>query len=404
MRSPLLDGVRTLDDLEVTPGLRVFVRADLNVPVRDGRITDDLRVQASLPTLRHLLDAGARVVVASHLGRPRTSAEQPTDPATSMAPVGERLAELLPRTAVHVAVDVVGEDARARAAELADGELLLLENLRWEPGETAGDDDLAAALASLAEVYVDDAFGAAHRAHASISGVPARLPGYAGRLLARELEVLGGLQADPPRPYVAILGGAKVSDKLSVLEQLSAQVDVLAVGGAMAFTFLRAAGLETGASRVEDDQVETVAELVGAARERGVEVLLPTDVVVAGEFAEDADAALVPAAAIPDGQMGLDIGPDSAAAYAAAIGRAGSVFWNGPMGVFEWEAFSHGTRRVAEAVAAADGFTIVGGGDSAAAIRSFGFDAAVDHVSTGGGASLELLEGAELPGVVALRR
>ncbi len=400
---PLLEGVRTLDDLEVAPGTRVLVRADLNVPVRDGVITDDLRVQASLPTLRRLLDAGARVVVASHLGRPATSPTQPTDPASSMAPVGERLRALLDGVTVHVATDVVGDDARAKAAALDDGELLLLENLRWDAGETAGDDAFADQLAALADVYVDDAFGAAHRAHASISGVPARIPGYAGELLARELEVLGGLQADPARPYVAVLGGAKVSDKLQVLEQLLAQVDAIAVGGAMAFTFLRAEGLQTGASRVEEDQVDTVRSLVAAARERGVRILLPLDVVVAGEFAEHAPATTVAADAIPSGQMGLDVGPETAAAYAAAIDEAGSVFWNGPMGVFEWEAFAGGTRTVAEAIAGADGFTIVGGGDSAAAIRSFGLDDRVDHVSTGGGASLELLEGAELPGVTALR-
>lgn len=399
MTSPLLDGVRTLDDLEVTPGLRVFVRADLNVPVRDGVITDDLRVQASLPTLRRLLDGGARVVVASHLGRPAGA----PDPASSMAPVGERLRELLDGVTVHVADDVVGDDARAKAAALGDGELLLLENLRWEEGETAGDDRLAELLAALADVYVDDAFGAAHRAHASISGIPARIPGYAGLLLARELEVLGGLQADPASPYLAVLGGAKVSDKLQVVEQLLTKVDALAVGGAMASTFLRADGHDTGASRVEEDQVETVRALVAAARARGVKILLPLDVVVTATFDEHAPATTVDVDAIPADQMALDVGPETAAAYAAAIAEAGSVFWNGPMGVSEWEAFAGGTRTVAEAMASADGFTIVGGGDSAAAIRRFGLDDRVDHVSTGGGASLELLEGADLPGVAALR-
>jgi phosphoglycerate kinase len=396
---PLLEGVRTLDDLEVAPGMRVFVRSDLNVPLRDGHITDDLRVQASLPTLRRLLDAGARVVVGSHLGRPKGA----PDPGSSMAPVGQRLAELLD-TAVLVATDVVGGDARAKAAALEDGQLLLLENLRWEAGETAGDAGFAAALAAFGDVYVDDAFGAAHRAHASISGVPALLPGYAGELLARELEVLGGLQAAPARPYLAVLGGAKVSDKLTVLEQLLHQVDVLAVGGAMAFTFLRAEGVDTGASRVEEDQVEIVRELVDGARARGVEVLLPTDVVVAAEFAEHATPSDVPVGAIPEAEMGLDVGPGTARAYADAIAAAGSVFWNGPMGVFEWASFANGTRTVAQAIADAPGFTIVGGGDSAAAIRSFGLDDRVGHVSTGGGAALELLEGAELPGVAALRR
>lgn len=394
----LLDGVLTLDDLEVS-GQRVFVRADLNVPIRDGVITDDLRVQASVATLRRLLDAGAAVIVASHLGRP----DGAPDPASSMAPVGERLAELL-GSEVIVAQDVVGDDARAKADALEPGQVLLLENLRWDPGETANDDAFADALASFCDVYVDDAFGAAHRAHASISGVPARRPGYAGSLLERELEVLGGMLEDPARPYIAVLGGAKVSDKLTVLENLLERVDAIAVGGAMAFTFLVAEGIDVGASRVEQDQVETVGRLVRAARDRGVEVLLPVDVVVAEEFSETATATTAAVGAIPSGQMGLDIGPETAGRYAAAISGAGSVFWNGPMGVFEWEAFAGGTRRVATAMAEADAFTVVGGGDSAAAIRAFGLDDRVDHVSTGGGASLELLEGRDLPGVVALRR
>jgi phosphoglycerate kinase len=395
---PLLEGVRTLDDLGVRPGLRVFVRADLNVPLRDGRVTDDLRIRSSVPTLRRLLDGGARVVVASHLGRPKGA----PDPSSSMAPVGALLEELL-GSPVVVATDVVGDDARAKAGALEDGQVLLLENLRWDPGETANDDAFADALASFADVYVDDAFGAAHRAHASISGVPARIPGYAGSLLARELEVLGGLQADPASPYVAVLGGAKVSDKLLVLEQLLQHVDGIAVGGAMAFTFLVADGHAVGTSRVEEDQVDTVRDLVAQARDRGVEVLLPTDVVVAPSFDEDAPPTTVPVTAVPPDQMGLDVGPETAAAYAAAIADAGSVFWNGPMGVFEWEAFAAGTRTVAQAVADASGFTVVGGGDSAAAIRSFGLADRVDHVSTGGGASLELLEGKTLPGVAALR-
>jgi phosphoglycerate kinase len=396
--SPLLEGVRTLADLDAS-GRRVFVRADLNVPIRDGVITDDLRVQSSVPTLAHLLDQGAKVVVASHLGRPKG---QP-DPASSMAPVGERLQQLLGRD-VLVATDVVGDDARAKADALQDGQVLLLENLRWDAGETANDDDFADALASFGEVYVDDAFGASHRGHASISGVPARIPGYAGLLLERELEVLGGLHADPTHPYVAVLGGAKVSDKLTVLENLLTRVDAIAVGGAMAFTFLVADGIDVGSSRIEADQVDTVRSLVGAARDRGVEVLLPSDVVVAPDFAEDAPATTVAVADIPSDQMGLDIGPETASRYAETVASAGSVFWNGPMGVFEWEPFAAGTRTVAQAMAASVGFTVVGGGDSAAAIRQFGLDDRVDHVSTGGGASLELLEGKQLPGVVALRQ
>lgn len=398
MTSPLLAGVPTLDDLDAA-GKRVFVRADLNVPLRDGVVTDDLRVQSSVPTLRRLLDQGARVVVASHLGRPKGA----VDPAYSMAPVAVRLAELL-GSEVQVASDVVGEDATAKAAALTPGQVLLLENLRFDPGETANDDAFAAKLASFADVYVDDAFGAAHRAHASISGIPARIPGYAGGLLARELEVLGGLLADPARPYLAVLGGAKVSDKLTVLDNLLQRVDALAVGGAMAFTFLAADGVDVGGSRVEADQVDTVRSLVGAARERGVEVHLPEDVVAAASFAEDAAGELVAVADIGPDRMGLDVGPRTAERYAQAITAAGSVFWNGPMGVFEWETFAQGTRTVAGAMAATQAFTVVGGGDSAAAIRQFGLAEQVDHVSTGGGASLELLEGKDLPGVAALRR
>jgi phosphoglycerate kinase len=395
--SPLLADVRGVRELDAD-GRRVLLRADLNVPLADGQIADDLRIQASLGTLRHLVDQGGRVVVASHLGRPTGEA----DPALSLGPVGARLGELLGRP-VAVAGDVVGDDARGRVDALRDGEVLLLENLRFHPGEKANDPAFADALASFGEAYVDDAFGAAHRAHASIAGVPTRIPGYAGFLLERELEVLGGLQADPPRPYLAVLGGAKVSDKLTVLERLLEQVDAVAVGGAMCFTFLLAEGHDVGTSRVEEDQVATVGDLVARARDRGVTVHLPTDLVVAPRFAADAPATTVAAGDLPADQMGLDIGPETTAAYATAVREAAAVFWNGPMGVFEWEAFAAGTRGVAQAMADSPAFTVVGGGDSAAAARRFGLDEAVDHVSTGGGASLELLEGRELPGVAALR-
>ena len=393
----MLDGVRAHTDLAVD-GQRVFLRADLNAPLADGAVADDLRLEAALPTLTSLLDRGARVVLASHLGRPGGE----PDARYSLRPVGARLAELLGRP-VPVAADVVGPDARERVEGLGDGEVVLLENLRFDPGEKANDDDFADALASLCDLYVGDAFGAAHRAHASVAGVPARRPAAIGELMRREVEVLGGLLDDPPRPYVAVLGGAKVSDKLVVLRSLLERVDAIAVGGAMCFTFLAAEGHDIGASRVEEDRVEEVGELVAAARERGVDVLLPSDVVVAAEFAEDAEPSTVAVADIPAGTMGLDVGPDTVAAYAGAIGRAGAVFWNGPMGVFEWESFAAGTRGVAEAMAATGAFTVVGGGDSAAAIRRFGLADDVSHVSTGGGASLELLEGKELPGVVALR-
>jgi len=386
---PLLGGVPRLADLEVE-GRRVLVRADLNVPIRDGEVADDLRITASVATLQHLLDRGAALVVCSHLGRPSGAG----DPATSLRPVAQRLAELLGRP-VPLASDVAGEDARARAQALRPGEVLLLENLRWEAGETSGDPELASRLAALADVYVDDAFGAAHRAHASISGVPAILPGAAGLLLQRELEVLGGLRA--------VLGGAKVSDKLVVLERLLERVDVLAVGGAMASTFLLSEGLPVGISRVEEDRAETVGHLVAAARARGVQVLLPEDLVVVTEFDRDAEAEVVDTADLPADRMSLDIGPRTAQRIAEAVSTAGAVFWNGPMGVSEWPAFAAGTRVVAEAIATSPAFTVVGGGDSAAAIRRMGLDGQVDHVSTGGGAALELLEGRALPGVEALR-
>jgi len=394
---PPLDGVPLLEDLDVE-GKRVLVRADLNVPLTDGAIVDDLRISASIPTLTDLLDRGAALVVCSHLGRPA----EPGDAATSMEPVAVRLAELLGRP-VALASDVAGADSARRAAALSVGEVLLLQNLRWDPGETKGDVGLARRLADLADLYVDDAFGAAHRAHASISGVPGLLPGAAGLLLARELEVLGGLRDEPGRPYVAILGGAKVSDKLIVLERLLERVDVLAVGGAMASTFLLAEGHPVGRSRVEEDQVETVARLVAAARERGVEVLLPVDLVIAETFDRDAEPSVVAVDAMPEEHMSLDVGPRSAARIAQAVDGAGAVFWNGPMGVSEWPSFAGGTRTVAEALAGSGAFTVVGGGDSAAAVRNLGLDDRIDHVSTGGGAALELLEGRELPGVEALR-
>lgn len=394
----MLDGITTLDGLDAS-GRRVLVRADLNVPLDGGRVADDLRIESSLPTLRHLLGAGAKVTVCSHLGRPGGAPDQ----ALSLRPVADRLGQLLGQP-VAFSGDVVGDDARAMSKGLAPGEVALLENLRFDPGEKANDEAFVTALTWFGDAYVNDAFGAAHRAHASVVGAAELLPAYAGELLVRELEVLGHLLEDPPRPYVAVLGGAKVSDKLGVLRNLLDRVDAIAVGGAMCFTFLAAEGRDVGGSRVEHDQIGTVSEIVTAARDRGVEVHLPTDVVIAREFAEDAEPSTVElGSGVPSDAMGLDVGPATADAYAEVIRRAGSVFWNGPMGVFEWEAFAGGTRAVADAMGAADGFTVVGGGDSAAAIRRFGLADEVDHVSTGGGAALELLEGIELPGVAALR-
>lgn len=398
--------MRTVDDLvaEGVRGRRVLLRADLNVPLdkATGAITDDGRVRAALPTLELLRAHGARVVLCSHLGRPKGT----PDPALSLAPVARRLGELL-GAEVALAGDVAGPGARATVAGLTDGDVALLENLRFEPGETSADPaasaELAARLADLADLYVDDAFGAVHRAHASVVGVPALLPHAAGRLVQAELAVLRQLTETPEHPYVVVLGGSKVSDKLGVIRALLPRVDRLLVGGGMCFTFLAAQGHEVGGSLLEADQVETCRGLLAEAGDR---LVLPVDVVAADAFSADAGHATVPAAAIPAGRLGLDIGPDSVALFAGHLADARTVFWNGPMGVFELAPFAAGTRGVAEAVAAATGrgaTTVVGGGDSAAAVRALGLDeSAYSHISTGGGASLEFLEGAALPGITAL--
>ncbi|MGY1638319.1 phosphoglycerate kinase [Geodermatophilus sp. SYSU D00742] len=395
--------MRSLDDLlaEGVSGRRVLVRADLNVPLDKGTraITDDGRIRASLPTLQALRDAGARVLVAAHLGRPKGA----PDPQYSLAPVAERLGELL-GVGVPLAADVAGDDAQAKAAALGDGDVLLLENVRFEAAETSKDDAergvLADRLAALADVYVDDAFGAVHRKHASVFDVAQRLPHVAGRLVAQELDVLTRLTQDPQRPYVVVLGGSKVSDKLAVIEALLPKVDRLLVGGGMCFTFLAALGHGVGTSLLEGDQVDTCRRLLAEAGDR---IVLPVDVVCAPEFSAEAETTVVPVEAIPDGQMGLDVGPRTVEAFGRELGGARTVFWNGPMGVFELAPFQEGTRGVAQAVAAVDGLSVVGGGDSAAAVRQLGLDeAAYGHISTGGGASLEYLEGRELPGLAVL--
>lgn len=380
----------------------MLVRADLNVPFekeQPGVIADDGRVRAVLPTLVALRDAGAAVIVCSHLGRPKGA----PDPKFSLRPVAERLGELL-GTPVAFATDTVGESARATVDALAGGEVALLENLRFNPGETSKDDAergaFADRLAAFADRYVDDAFGAVHRKHASVYDVPARLPHVAGRLVLRELEVLSRLTGEPDRPYVVVLGGSKVSDKLAVIEALLPKVDKLLVGGGMCFTFLRAQGHGVGRSLLEEEMVDTCRQLLDRA---GDKIVLPVDVVAATEFAADAGHDVVAAAEIPADRLGLDIGPRSVAAFAEVIATARTVFWNGPMGVFELAPFATGTRGVAEAIAKVDGFTVVGGGDSAAAVRTLGLDeSAFGHISTGGGASLEYLEGKTLPGVAAL--
>jgi phosphoglycerate kinase len=379
---------------------RVLVRNDFNVPLDEqGRVTDDLRVRAALPTLRYLLERDARVICCSHLGRPKGKRVD----RYSLAPVARTLSERLGRDVAFVD-DVVGEQAQRAAAGLALGQVLLLQNLRFEPGEEANDPAFAERLARLAELYVDDAFGAAHRAHASVVGVAERLPAYAGFLLASEVKELSRLLEGPASPFVAVLGGSKVSDKLAVLSSLLGRVDSLVVGGGMCFTFLAAQGHGVGDSLFEQDQVEPVRDLLARAEREGKRILLPSDVVVADAFAEDADRRTVPASAIEPGWRGLDIGPETAETFAAAIHDAQTVFWNGPMGVFEWAPFAAGTRAVAEAVASTSAYTVVGGGDSAAALAQFGLADKVDHLSTGGGASLELLEGRTLPGVSVLPR
>jgi phosphoglycerate kinase len=388
--------MRSLDELDVA-GRRVLVRVDFNVPIREGRITDDTRIRAALPTIEELRRGGARIILVSHLGRPSGR-----DPAFSLAPVAERLA-LLTGASVEFASDVVGVDAHARAERLRDGEILLLENLRFEPGESANDPEFAAALAALAEVYVGDAFGSVHRAHASIEGVTHHLPATAaGRLLEREMTLLGGILADPRRPLVAILGGSKVTDKIGVIERFLDIADTILIGGAMCFPFLSVLGHTTGTSLCEAEGVEPARAALERASAARAELLLPSDLGLAEHFDADAVRRDLDGVDVPDGWMGLDIGPRTVARYAEVIGAAGTIFWNGPMGVFELDAFADGTRAVAQAVADASGTTVVGGGDSAAALAHFGLEGSVTHVSTGGGVTLRLIEGRPLPGIDAL--
>jgi len=387
--------IRTLDALGDVAGARVFLRADLNVPLHDGIVSDDTRIQAVVPTARELLERGARLVVASHLGRPKGAVVD----ELRLAPVGRVLSE---RLGVPVtSLDEVTPDS------LPDGDVLLLENLRFDPGEQANDVAFAGALADNADAYVDDAFGAVHRAHASVAALPELMlasgrPAVAGRLVEREVGVLGRLLRDPARPFVAILGGAKVSDKLGVIASLTDRVDALVIGGAMAFTLIAAEGGKVGASLVEDDRIDDVHEALAAARGRDVPVHIPVDVVAAPAIEPDADTEVVPADDVPEGQMGLDIGPKTIAAFTDALAGAGTILWNGPMGVFELEPFAEGTRAIARACAESDAFTVVGGGDSLAAIKRAGLAEAFDHLSTGGGASLEFLEGRRLPGLAIL--
>ena len=391
----------SLADLDVA-GKRVFLRCDLNVPLKEGKITDDGRIRASLPTINALLNKGASIVIAAHLGRPKGEAK----PELSLAPIAVRLSELLGKP-VQFAGAITGANVTAMAEALGAGEVLLLENIRFSAAETskveAERGALAAELARLADFYVGDGFGAVHRKHASVFDLAKLLPHAAGTLVAAEVEVLKKLTIDPVRPYGVVLGGSKVSDKIGVISNLLGKVDVMAIGGGMLFTFLAAQGHEIGKSLVGLDLLDTVRGLIKQAEDSGVKLLLPTDIVVAPTFASDAKPTLVKADAIPADQMGLDIGPESAAAFAAAIKTCKTVFWNGPMGVFEFPNFAHGTKVVAQALTEVPGISVVGGGDSAAAVRALGFaDSAFGYISTGGGASLEYLEGKELPGLTAL--
>ncbi|QNP73361.1 phosphoglycerate kinase [Streptomyces roseirectus] len=401
--------MKTIDDLlaEGVSGKRVFVRADLNVPLADGLITDDGRIRAVLPTIKALAEAGAKVVVASHLGRPKGA----PDPAFSLLPAAERLGELLDAP-VAFAQDTVGPAAHDAVNGLEPGQVAVVENLRFNAGETSKDDtergEFADRLAALADVYVGDGFGAVHRKHASVFDLPGKLPHYAGYLIATEVGVLKKLTEDVQRPYVVALGGSKVSDKLAVIDQLLGKADRILIGGGMAFTFLKAQGHEVGASLLQEDQIPAVTEYLERAQKQGVELVVPVDVVVSPGFPDlkakaPTEHTAVDAGAMPEGQLGLDIGPKTGALYASRLADAATVFWNGPMGVFEHPDYAEGTKAVAQALIDSDGFTVVGGGDSAAAVRTLGFDEnAFGHISTGGGASLEYLEGKTLPGLAAL--
>ncbi len=387
---------KSVEDIDVK-GKKVLVRCDFNVKMENGVITSDKRIVASLPTIKYLLDNGAKLILCSHLGRPKGEFK----PEFSLAPVAVRLGELL-GLEVKMAKDVIGESAKALAADIKEGEVLLLENVRFHKEETKNDPEFSKALASLAEIYVNDAFGSAHRAHSSTTGVADYLPAVGGYLIRKELEYIGGALANPQRPLVAILGGAKVSDKIGVITNLMETVDTLIVGGGMAYTFFAAQGHSVGTSICETDKIEMAKEMMATAKAKGVKFLIPVDNRVGREYDENTECMVVDSDDIPDGWMGLDIGPKTEALFADAIKGAGTVIWNGPMGVSEWKNFASGTIAVATAIAESGAISIVGGGDSAAAVQKLGFADKMSHISTGGGASLEFLEGKDLPGVVAL--
>ncbi len=387
---------KSIEDIEVK-GKKVLVRCDFNVKMEDGVITSDKRIVASLPTIKYLIENGAKVILCSHLGRPKGQ----VNPEFSMKPVAARLAELLGKE-VKMAEDVVGESAVALAADLKEGEVLLLENVRFEPGETKNDPELSRKFADLAEIFVNDAFGSAHRAHSSTAGVADHLPAVCGYLIQKEINFIGGALEDPKRPLVAILGGAKVSDKIGVINNLIDKCDTIIIGGGMAYTFFKAQGLNIGTSICEEDRLEDAKEMMAKAEAKGVKFLLPLDNEIGREYDKDTEHKTVDSDAIPEGWMGLDIGPKTTELFANAIKGAGTVIWNGPMGVSEWPNFANGTVGVANAVAESGSISIIGGGDSAAAVQKLGFADKMSHISTGGGASLEYLEGKVLPGIACL--
>lgn len=388
---------KTVRDIDVA-GKRVLVRVDFNVPLNEKKeITDDTRIVAALPTIEYLLKNNAKVILCSHLGRP----DGVFNPEYSLAPVAEKLKKLL-SCKITFAGDVIGESAQAAVDNIGEGEIVLLENLRFHKEETKNNPEFAKKLASFADVYVNDAFGAAHRAHASTAGVADYIPAVAGFLIEKELSALGGALEKPTRPFLAILGGAKVSDKIGVIENLIAKVDWIILGGGMAYTFLKAKGYEVGTSLVDEERIELAAGLLKKAEKKGVEIYLPVDTIIAEKFDAKAKTQVVPADEITPGWMGLDIGPSTRMLFAEKIRKSKTVIWNGPMGVFEMQPFAEGTKSVAKAMAETEAMTIIGGGDSAAAVKIFGYDEAIDHISTGGGASLEFLEGKELPGISAL--
>ena len=388
---------KTVEDIDVC-GKKVLVRCDFNVPLKDGVITDDNRIVGALPTIKYLKEQGAAVILCSHMGRPKGEFNM----KYSLAPVAARLSELL-GVEVPLAKDVIGEDAKAKAAALKPGEVMLIENVRFHAEEEKNDPAFSKALADMAEIYVNDAFGTAHRAHSSTAGVADYLPAVCGYLIQKEISIMGKALADPARPFVAILGGAKVSDKIGVINNLIEKVDTLIIGGGMAYTFLRALGFSTGTSICEEDKLELAKELMAKAKAKGVNFMIPVDNVIAREYAEDSVFMRVPSDSIPDGWMGLDIGHITEELFAKTMIGAGTVIWNGPMGVSEWENFASGTRAVAKAVADSGAVSIIGGGDSAAAVEKLGYADKMTHISTGGGASLEFLEGLELPGIACLQ-